>query len=154
MINRTLLGQKCDQWHNLFFWFNSMYFSNWSFRFLEASLLLVAIHIDRQEIGKNNIAPKMETNHTIIFYASLRIHRLENCWGEGEHATLRSTISTSCCTDEDHIRRTRRTDQGRWPCGGLFGPLRSGETRRRPHEDHRTSPLGARRGPCTIWPMR
>jgi hypothetical protein len=42
-------------------------------------------------------------------------------------------------TDKDRIRRTHRTDQGHCSYGGLFGPLRSGETRRRPHEDHRTS---------------
>jgi hypothetical protein len=32
---------------------------------------IVAILIDRQRIRENNITPKIETNHTIIFYASL-----------------------------------------------------------------------------------
>jgi hypothetical protein len=35
------------------------------------------------------------------------------CHGEGEHATLRSTTSTSRCVDEDYIRKTHRIDQGR-----------------------------------------
>jgi hypothetical protein len=39
------------------------------FIFLVISLLYAAIHIDKHVIGKNNITPKMETNHTIIFYA-------------------------------------------------------------------------------------
>jgi hypothetical protein len=49
------------------------------FRFLiVTSLLFVAKHIDTQRIDKNNITPKMETNHTIIFYASIQIRRFEN----------------------------------------------------------------------------
>jgi hypothetical protein len=49
-----------------------------SFRFLITSLLFVVIQTDRHVIDKNNITPKMETNHTIIFYASLLDHRFEN----------------------------------------------------------------------------
>jgi hypothetical protein len=54
-----------------FFGANSRYFSNLVFMFYETSLLIVAIHIDEQRIGKNNITSKMETNHTIIFYTTL-----------------------------------------------------------------------------------
>jgi hypothetical protein len=57
---------------------NSRYFSNLVFRFHKTSLLIVAIHIDEQRIGKNNITPKMETNYTIIFYATLRDRRFES----------------------------------------------------------------------------
>jgi hypothetical protein len=41
------------------------------FKFLVTLLLFVAIHIDRQIIGKNNITPKMEIKHIIIFYVLL-----------------------------------------------------------------------------------
>jgi hypothetical protein len=48
------------------------------FRFLVTSLVFATKHTHRQIINKNNITPKMETNHTIIFYALLRDHRFEN----------------------------------------------------------------------------
>jgi hypothetical protein len=70
-----------------------------------------------------------------------RVGKASRCWGEGEHATLRSTTSTSRCADEDRIRRTHRTDQGRCPDGGLFDPLRSDETRRRPRRRPQDLPL-------------
>jgi hypothetical protein len=57
---------------------DSRYFSNLVFRFLVTSPLIVVRHIDRQRVGKNNITPKMETNHTIIFYTSLQNCRFEN----------------------------------------------------------------------------
>jgi hypothetical protein len=41
------------------------------FRFLVTSLLIAAKHTYRQTRNKNKITLKMETNHTIIFYASL-----------------------------------------------------------------------------------
>jgi hypothetical protein len=49
-----------------------------SFKFFVTSLLITTIHIDRQRVGKNNITPKMEINHTIIFYVSLRDRRIKN----------------------------------------------------------------------------
>jgi hypothetical protein len=60
------------------FWCNYRYFSNWSFRFLETSLLFVAIHIERQIIGKNNITPSMRTNCVITFHVSLQNFRFKN----------------------------------------------------------------------------
>jgi hypothetical protein len=48
------------------------------FRFLMTSLLLVAIQTNKQIMDTNNITPKMETNHIIIFYVSLRGCRFEN----------------------------------------------------------------------------
>jgi hypothetical protein len=48
------------------------------FEFLVTSLLLVAIHIDRQKIYKNNITPNMKTNCVGIYYAPLRDRRFEN----------------------------------------------------------------------------
>jgi hypothetical protein len=80
---------------------------------------------------------------------------LGRCWGEGEHATLRSTTCTRVYTDKDRSRRPCQTDRGHRPYGGLFDPLRSGKPRRRPHEDHKASSPseqeGARVqfGPCS-----
>jgi hypothetical protein len=48
------------------------------FKFLVTSLLLVAIHTNRQEVHKNNITPNMGTNNVRIFYALLRDHRFKN----------------------------------------------------------------------------
>jgi hypothetical protein len=47
-------------------------------RFLITSLLLVTKHTNRQMIIKNNITPKMETNHIIIFYSLLRDRMFKN----------------------------------------------------------------------------
>jgi hypothetical protein len=42
-----------------------MYFSNLVFKFLVTSLLIAAIHIDRQGIHENNITPNMRTNYIV-----------------------------------------------------------------------------------------
>jgi hypothetical protein len=47
-------------------------------RFFVTLLLCATMHTNGHVIGKNNIIPKMETNHIIIFYVSLRDHRFEN----------------------------------------------------------------------------
>jgi hypothetical protein len=44
---------------------------SFSFKFHVTSFLCTAMHTYIHVIGKNNITPKMETNHTIIFYMSL-----------------------------------------------------------------------------------
>jgi hypothetical protein len=56
----------------------SRYFTKLVFRFLVTSLLLVAIHTNRQGVHKNNIIPNMRTNNLRIFYVMLREHRFEN----------------------------------------------------------------------------
>jgi hypothetical protein len=48
------------------------------FRFVVATLLCSAIHIDRHVICKNNITQNMETNYVGIFYTLLRTYRFEN----------------------------------------------------------------------------
>jgi hypothetical protein len=57
---------------------NFRYFTKLVFGFLVTSLLLVAIHTNRQGIHKNNITPNIRTNRVGIFYALLRDRRLEN----------------------------------------------------------------------------
>jgi hypothetical protein len=42
-----------------------MYFSNLVFKFLVTSLLIAAIHIDRQGIHENNITANMRTNYIV-----------------------------------------------------------------------------------------
>jgi hypothetical protein len=48
------------------------------FGFLVTSLLLVAIHTNRQGVHKNSITPNMRLNRVGIFYALLRDRRFEN----------------------------------------------------------------------------
>jgi hypothetical protein len=57
---------------------DSRYFTKLVFGFLVTSLLLVAIHTNRQGLHKNNITPNMRTNCVEIFYTPLRDHRFEN----------------------------------------------------------------------------
>jgi hypothetical protein len=54
------------------------YFSMLGFGFLIMSILLAAIHINKQIMNTNNIAPNMRTNCVILFYASLRERRFKN----------------------------------------------------------------------------
>jgi hypothetical protein len=44
---------------------------------------------------------------TLTILISMKTTRV-SCWGEGEHASLRSTTSSSHRTDEGHIHRTRQ----------------------------------------------
>jgi hypothetical protein len=54
------------------------YFSKLIFKFLATSLLLVAIHTNRQGVHKQNSTPNMRTNNVRIFYVMLRERRFEN----------------------------------------------------------------------------
>jgi type III secretory pathway component EscR len=48
------------------------------FSFLVISLLLVAIHTNKQIMGTNNIPPNMRINCVVIFYESRRDRRFKN----------------------------------------------------------------------------
>jgi hypothetical protein len=61
----------------LTFWCNK-YFSNLVFRFLVTSLLLVAIHTNKQIMNMITLHQNMRKNCVRIFYVSLRDRRFEN----------------------------------------------------------------------------
>jgi hypothetical protein len=76
---------------------------------------------------------------------------LAGYWGEGEHASFRSTTSSSHRAYEGHIHRTSRRHR---PDRDLCGSIRSRVARRRTCRSLRAScVITARRGSCGIRPM-
>jgi hypothetical protein len=96
---------------------------------------------------------KYKNLNIICIFLYLFICYLINCWGEDEHATLRSMTSPAhyeMVTSTERVGTCRR----RRPDGDLCGPLRGRVARRRlcrsVQVSHVVTAMG---GPCGIRPM-
>jgi hypothetical protein len=89
-----------------------------------------------QKPSRDHFERGQRLHHLMVVFGTSSLSRTGpsegKCWDEGEHTTLRSMSSTLHCTDEDRVHKTHQIGQGSGPDGGLFDPLRSDETRRRP----------------------